>query len=166
MKTDGPETWPRVVEALQPLRDAGYLTRVENNETYIHGPVTVIGTGNTALDMVAPVANRDYFFDAPLAKLDSPQMKDVTRLISPISSTNFAATVGNIAEDDEELLDDEQLEALRTQIATAKERNIGVRYWGTPGWPVRTRNLVWRILLKEGVALLNADDLIAPGEFF
>lgn len=116
--------------------------------------------------MVAPVADRDYFFDAPLAILDSLGMKDVTRLISPIASTNFAATVGQIKGDSEDILDQEQLEALRKQIAAAKERKIGVRYWGTPGWPVRTRNLVWRTLLKEGVALLNADDLAALGEYF
>ncbi|KAL1957023.1 hypothetical protein VTO42DRAFT_6400 [Malbranchea cinnamomea] len=166
LKTDGHKTWPRVVEALQPLRDAGYLTRVENNETYIPGPVTVIGTGNTPLDLVAPVADRDYFFDAPLAELDSPKFKDITRLISPIASTSFARAVGDLSGDDEEFLDTKQLETIRSQISTAKERNIGARYWQTPGWPIRLRNAVWRTLLREGVALLNVDDLEATEEYF
>lgn len=90
----------------------------------------------------------------------------MTRLISPIASTNFATTVGKLKGDEGDILDNEQLEAIRSQIATAEERNIGARYWGTPGWPVRTRNLIWRILLEEEVALLNADDLAAPGENF
>lgn len=166
LKTDGPKTWARVIDALQPLRDAGYLARVKGSKTFIPGPVTVIGTGNTALDLVAPIKDRDYFFDAPLANLDDPEFQGVNGLISPIASTNFADAVGKVNGDGEEPLNATQLETVRKQLGVAKERNIGGRYWGTPEWPIRKRNEVWRSLLKEGVTLLNADDMKVVGEYF
>ncbi|GAA86181.1 similar to An07g03410 [Aspergillus luchuensis IFO 4308] len=163
LKTSGPETLNAVISALQPLRDQGYLTTLKDNSTITTGPVTVIGTGNTPLDMVGPVADRDYFYDAPLEALAEPEYADITDLISPIASTNFAAAVGPVKG---EKLSDKQIKALREQIQTAEERGIGARYWGTPYYPIRTRNFVWRTLLEEGVGLLNADDLDAVVEYF
>ncbi|KAF3396112.1 Ubp5-interacting protein [Penicillium rolfsii] len=159
VKTSGHETFQAVIEALKPLREKGYLTTLEGGKTLTNGPVTVIGTGNTPLDMVAPIANRDYFFDAPLSRLNDAKYAEVTGLVSPIASTNFEEAVGKITGDTDPILNDDQLKALRVQIATAEKRGIGARYWNTPSWPVRRRNLVWRTLLREGVALLNADDL-------
>jgi hypothetical protein len=163
LKTAGPETWPHVVEALQPLRDAGYLTTLQNNKTLIPGAVTVIGTGNMPLNLVAPVANRDYFIDG---QLDSPVFADLTPLIAPFASASFRDTLGNVNSDTDTPLNSSQLATLRDQIATAKSKGIGVRYWETPDWPIRRRNEVWRTLLREGVTLLNADDLDAVGKFF
>ncbi|KAK2733697.1 hypothetical protein FQN57_001977 [Myotisia sp. PD_48] len=164
VKTSGREAWPHIVKALKPLRDQGYLTTLKDNTTLTKGPVTVIGTGGTPLELVAPVANRDYFIDGPLADLKDKE--EFTSLLSPIASTSFEDTVGDFNADTENPLNSTQLSAIREQIKTAKERGIGVRYWGTPGWPVRLRNELWRVLLKEGVTLLNADDLEATGKFF
>ncbi|RAH77633.1 hypothetical protein BO86DRAFT_450848 [Aspergillus japonicus CBS 114.51] len=100
LKTSGPETLDAVIKALEPLRARGYLTTLKDNSTITEGPVTVIGTGNTPLDLVGPVANRDYFFDAPLDRLDEDQFADVTGLISPIASTNFVAAVGSLSHSD------------------------------------------------------------------
>lgn len=161
MKTSGPETFQAVIDALEPLRQKGYLTTVKDGKTITDGAVTVIGTGETPLDMVAPVKDRDYFFDAPLADLNDPKYSDITGLVSPIASTDFEAAVGKITVDTDPILNDDQLRVLRDQIATANKRGIGARYWNTPYWPVRQRNLVWRALLREGVTLLNADDLDA-----
>lgn len=166
MKTSGPETFQAVIEALEPLRQKGYLTTVKGGESITPGAVTVIGTGETPLNMVAPVKDRDYFFDAPLAELNDPKYSDITNLVSPIASTDFEAVVGKIAIDTEPILEDHQIRPLRDQIATAKQRGIGARYWNTPYWPIRQRNLVWRTLLREGVALLNADDLDAVTKEF
>jgi hypothetical protein len=161
VKTAGPETFKAVIEALGPLREKGYLTTLKGGQTITNGAVTIIGTGETPLDMVAPVKDRDYFFDAPLANLTDRKYKDITGLVSPIASTDFAAAVGKITVDTDPILAEDQLQALRDQITTAKKRGIGARYWNTPVWPVRQRNLVWRTLLREGVTLLNADDLDA-----
>jgi hypothetical protein len=166
VKTSGPETFQAVIAALQPLREKGYLTTVKDGKTVTNGPVTVIGTGETPFDMVAPIKDRDYFFDAPLAKLNDPQYAGVTGVISPVASTDFQKAVGKITVDTDPILSEDQLKALRDQIATANERGIGARYWNTPYFPIRTRNLVWRTLLREGVILLNADDLAAAAAYF
>lgn len=166
VKTSGHETFQAVIKALEPLRRKGYLTTLKGGKTVETGPVTIIGTGDTPLDMVLPVKDRDYFFDAPLASLSEAKYAKVDHTVSPIASTNFVAAVGQVTIDTEPVLRDDQLKALRAQISLAKQRGIGARYWNTPNWPVRQRNLVWRTLLQEGVGLLNADDLDAVTSFF
>ncbi|KAM5453586.1 hypothetical protein MaudCBS49596_002789 [Microsporum audouinii] len=161
VKNSGEKAWPHIVKALQPLRDANYLTKIQNNETMVPGAVTVIGTGGTPLSQVVSVADRDYFYDGPLKDLTG-----FTSLISPIASTSLMEVVGEITSDGENPLNSTQLEAIRDQIKMAKTKGIGVRYWETPGWPIRVRNELWRTLWKEGVALLNADDVHAAKEFF
>ncbi|RAK98935.1 uncharacterized protein BO80DRAFT_427038 [Aspergillus ibericus CBS 121593] len=162
VKTSGPETFQAVIEALQPLREKGYLTTLRNNDTVIPAPITVIGTGNTPLDMVGPVADRDYFWDAPLHALQESKYADIDGLISPIASTNFEAVVGPLRGE----MSEDQRGFLREQIQVAGERGIGARYWGTPYWPIRVRDSVWRVLVEEEVLLLNADDLDAVGRVF
>ncbi|KAH8423568.1 uncharacterized protein LDX57_001328 [Aspergillus melleus] len=167
LKTSGPKTLEAVTAALQPLREKGYLTALKSNKTITHGPITVIGTGNTPLNLIGPVADRDIFFDAPLHALNQPEYAGVTSLISPIASTSFKRAVGALnSSDDNAILSEEQLDSLRSQIRTAKKRGIGARYWETPYYPIWARNAVWRTLLQEGVALLNADDLDAVSEYF
>ena len=51
VKTDGLTTWPYVVQALQPLREKGWLTKV-NGTNVIKGPITVVGTGNSFLQFI------------------------------------------------------------------------------------------------------------------
>ncbi|EEP78991.1 conserved hypothetical protein [Uncinocarpus reesii 1704] len=146
IKTDGVETWRQVSKELQPLRDLGYLTTVEAGSRSA-GPVTVIGTGNTPLNLVEELTTRDYFYDAPLADLH--RLENITSLISPMASTSFKRAVGAVDSDEEDLLSSDQLETLRSQINVAKSRGIGARYWETPSWPIRKRNEIWRVLLKE-----------------
>ncbi|CAG7925534.1 unnamed protein product [Penicillium olsonii] len=166
VKTSGVETFKAVIAALKPLREKGYLTTVKDGKTITNGPVTVIGTGETPLDLVAPVKDRDYFFDAPLAELTDAKYADITGIVSPVASTDFQKAVGKITRDTDPILGDAQLQTLRDQISTANERGIGARYWNTPYFPIRARNLVWRTLLREGVILLNADDLDAVTALF
>ncbi|KAI5280927.1 Altered inheritance of mitochondria protein 6, partial [Ascosphaera aggregata] len=169
MKTPGEETWDAVYKSLDPLRRAGYLTTVKDNSTLTRGPVTVIGTGNTPLDRVASSAERDIFFDGPVGRLAE---SDITNMISPIASGSLRLAVGQVnanataATNEGNPFSEKQLGRLRKQIAEAKERGIGVRYWDTPEWPVRVRNAVWRVLVDEGVALLNTDDLDGLKEYF
>ncbi|KAL2866261.1 uncharacterized protein BJX67DRAFT_356072 [Aspergillus lucknowensis] len=166
-KTSGPETFEAVIAALEPLREKGYLTTLKNNKTLTEGPVTVIGTGNTPYDMVGPVGDRDYFYDGPLATLSEAENAGITSLISPIASTSFSSAVGELSlGDSQAVLSDEQLDTLRSQISFAKEKGILARYWDTPAYPIRARNLLWMTLLDEGVGLLNADDLAAAAEYF
>ena len=58
-------------------------------------------------------------------------------------------------------LNSTQLTLLRQQVKIAHGKGIGLRYWDQPGWPVSTRNAIWRTLKNEGVDLINVDDLAA-----
>ncbi|KAJ5775511.1 uncharacterized protein N7511_000522 [Penicillium nucicola] len=152
VKTSGAETFKAVIAALEPLRAKGYLTTVKDGKAVTNGAVTVIGTGETPLDMVAPVNDRDYFFDAPLADLNDPKYANITGVVSPVASTDFNKAVGKITVDTDPILSEDQLQTLRAQIATANERGIGARYWNTPGFPIRTRNLAGAALVRRGFA--------------
>ncbi|KAF1991162.1 hypothetical protein K402DRAFT_443930 [Aulographum hederae CBS 113979] len=169
LKTDGPTTWPYVLEALEPLRSGGWLTTY-NGSAVIPGAVTVIGTGNTPFSYFAASPGtssspRFTFFDAPLAKLNSPDYSNITAAISPIASTDFSASFGEVvdvtAAGGEGPLNSTQLDILRSQIGDAHAKGIGARYWDTPGFPIGTRNAIWRVLIDEGSDLINVDDLEA-----
>lgn len=150
---------PFILEALKPLRDAGYLTTYYSNGTTVPSAVTVIGTGNSPLDLVKALDPRDYFFDGPLANLSGGDFKPA---LSPIASTDFAVAVGwnglgTIPVD--------QLTKVLKLIDDAHALGIQARFWDTPGWPVSARNSVWQMLLDSGADWLNADDVKAASEF-
>lgn len=165
VKTEGETTFPYVVEALQPLRSAGYLSYY-NGTAVTQGPVTVIGTGNTPLNQVQNIGNvthpRDYFYDAPIPTLGTT-FSNITADVSPIASTDFAVQFGNVRN---ETFNATQLSLLESQIATAHAKGIAVRYWDQPGWPISTRNAIWRTLWNAGVDLLNVDDLEGVANFW
>jgi hypothetical protein len=50
-KNDRHAIWPVLLEQLQPFRDQNWLTYHDGDEMY-HGPLTVVGTGNTPLELV------------------------------------------------------------------------------------------------------------------
>ncbi|OCK82107.1 hypothetical protein K432DRAFT_293936, partial [Lepidopterella palustris CBS 459.81] len=102
------------------------------------------------------------FYDAPLPLL-STTFSNITRSDAPIASTDFAAQFGEVVA---ETFNDTQLSLLRTQVSAAHAKGIKVRYWDQPGWPIGTRNAVWRTLLDEGVDLLNVDDLRGAAGFW
>ena len=160
LKTAGNITFPAAIQALQPLRDAGYLTTF-NGTGVTPGPVTVIGTGNTPLDQVQGVSPRDYFYDANLAMLGTT-LTNITSDVSPIASAQFSRFIGSI---NGTTFNDTQLATLRDHLETAASRGIKGRYWDTPAWPISTRNAVWKTLIEEGVGLLNADDLAEAAGF-
>lgn len=50
---------------------------------------------------------------------------------------------------------------IRGHIRGARQRNLKVRYWDTPIWPISLRNHVWHVLVKEGADVLSVDDVAA-----
>jgi hypothetical protein len=72
------------------------------------------------------------------------------------ASTSFTKSIGRIWGS---RLTQEQLQLIRGQIRGAHQRGLKVRYWGLPAWPIGLRNHVWHILMREGVDMLNVDDL-------
>ena len=135
-------------------RNAGYLS-CTNGTNFTSGAITVIGTGNTPLNLVQPLPSRDYFWDAPIPTLNST-FPNITSLVSSIASTDFAANFGPVLGTS---LNEAQLALLRAQVKTAHGKGIMLRYWDQPGWPTSTRNGIWRQLTEEGVDLINADDV-------
>ncbi|KAE9969579.1 hypothetical protein EG328_006792 [Venturia inaequalis] len=168
LKTDGPTTWPAVLSALAPLHDAKYLTTTDGKTT-TRRAVTAIGTGNTPKgyflpqDPATPSSPRFTFLDAQLSTLNTSAGINVTSVITPIASAQFSAQFGKVVTEGLNLT---QVELLRSQVSYAKSRGIGARYWDQPGWPLGTRNVIWRALLEEGVALLNVDDLEGAADFW
>jgi hypothetical protein len=122
VKSPGETTWPYVVQGLQPLRDAGYLTTYDATGV-TPGAVTVIGTGNTPLDQIQNEKSRDYFYDASIPLLETT-FSNITSDISPIASADFAAVFGTI---DGTKFNSTQLAILRSQVAMAKRKGILIR---------------------------------------
>ncbi|TCD61318.1 hypothetical protein EIP91_008646 [Steccherinum ochraceum] len=162
IKTDGVETLPFILQALQPLRAGGFLTTFANG-TLNTSAVTVIGTGNSPLEQVKALSPRDYFFDAPLTQLDDPSLNTTwDPTLSPIASTDYEVAVGwsgigNIS--------DAQLANLTKFVNDAHTRGIKARYWDTPAWPINARTNVWKVLMDNGADWLNVDDLEAASSF-
>lgn len=181
VKTQSSETWPLVVEQLSALRDKQYLRRYENG-VLKSGPITIVGTGNIASDQSAFTSTNvdptrpfdeyhDTFLDAPLASL--PQPADTlgkgkaiftqpdeaaqrwTNKTAYYASASFKTTIGSVVTG----FSPSQLSTLRTQIATAATLGLKSRYWDTPNWPVAYRDYLWSVLEREGVGVLNVNDL-------
>ena len=72
------------------------------------------------------------------------------------ASVAFGKAIGHLADG---RFSNHQLDVLRGQIRGAHKRGLKARYWDLPFWPISLRNHVWDVLVKEGVDLLNVDDL-------
>lgn len=167
VKTSGSSTWAKVLEQLEPLRQRDWLSYYSDGQVHTR-PITVVGTGNTPFeDIVANTTYRDYFFDAPLGKLTttspSSSSSPLDTLLPDYDATNsYYASVsinraigvpwfGNLGA--------EQIERIRDQVRAAHARGLKARYWDLPPWPVAARNHIWDLLVKEGVDMLNVDDV-------
>lgn len=150
------------MQALEPLRQRGYLTTFANG-TLTQGVITVVGTGNTPLDGIQALSPRDVFFDGPLTELADPSSNitwDAT--LAPLASTDYIPAVGwsgigNIT--------DAQRANITQFVGDAHARGIRARFWDTPAWPIHARNNIWRELLDDGADWLNADDIEAASKF-
>lgn len=91
---------------------------------------------------------------APAAGTTNTIQFDATN--SYYASTNLTEAVGPVLQG---RFTDKQLAKVRAQVKAAADRGLKSRYWGTPLWPISTRNYVWRTLMDEGVDILNVDDL-------
>lgn len=162
VKADGESTWPLLMEQLQPLREGGYLTYFDGSGL-VQRPITVVVSGDAPFHYIEDTTFRDVFYDAPLDKLhfspeSSPDFEDsrYSTSNSYYASVNFRESIGSLPTSQ---LSQAQLAKVRNQIRVAHERGLKVRYWDTPKWPTGLRNYVWRVLVQEGVDILNVDDL-------
>ena len=188
-KQKDPQLWPRVLDALQPLRERGWLSYV-NGSQKIEGPITVVASGEAKFDSVQNAnPHSDVFFDAPLnefwdeqsqgphplsasSSIGDPSLPTNTiyaTILNPAAYTTlnsyyvscqYPKHVGLPWSGE---ITDGQLKLIRGQIKGAQKRGLKVRYWDTPFWPIGLRNKVWNTLLKEAVDILNVDDLKGAG---
>lgn len=166
VKDDPSKTWPVVLEHLQPLREQGYLSRHEimlsSNQTFWPGPITVVGTGNILRRRDVNMASKyweqyhDVFLDAPLDQLTQPEFQ-----LEEHENEFYTASVSLWRALGLVLLgfSNSQISKLREQIRLAKRMNLLSRYWELPHWPISRRNYVWKVLVEEGIDLLNAGDI-------
>ncbi|KAI1267321.1 hypothetical protein F5Y18DRAFT_379882 [Xylariaceae sp. FL1019] len=148
-KTSDTATLDAVVSAIDPLRQAGYLSRIENGQL-VEGAVTVVASGSYPAARIMSgdgVPNFDVFCDAPLAALPNT---NYTAQNSYYASADFQAVVGDPSS---ATLTTAEINTINTQVAQAHERGLIVRYWNLPG------DYVWEPLEQLNVDLLNADDL-------
>lgn len=79
-----------------------------------------------------------------------------TPLNSYYASVQFRKAVGRIWRG---RLSPRQMGIIRGQVRGAHRRGLKARYWDLPAWPLGLRDHVWDVLVKEGVDVLNVDDL-------
>ncbi|TGJ85554.1 hypothetical protein E0Z10_g3204 [Xylaria hypoxylon] len=177
--------WPLLIQQLEPLRQRRFLTRYEEvysggfveRQTLWPAPLIVVGSGELSLtSLVETYPNSTYhdtFLDAPLQTLPDvnrfwsgnastyPVLSWGRTLYRPedsyYSSVSFKQTIGSVMLG----FSASQLNKLRTQIHTAQKSGLVSRYWDTPSWPINYRDYIWKVLTREGVGVLNVDDVKA-----
>lgn len=174
VKTEANSTYDRLVRYLQPLIAKNYLLYVDldTNQLYT-GPITITLTGNhPLLEYLHAHTNRLYtFVDAPLELWfrKSANTSPYTHL-SRVASTLLRLLMAehpDVFGDSQMLTTGEVLETERKFLVPVLRQIAGqpdtqmhlLRLWDLPGWPVATRNALYKNLVAMGVGLLNVDDL-------
>lgn len=154
LKTEGNSTYKKVVEDLEPLRKAGYLTRYEAGKV-IPGPLLIIGTGNSPAAVIAATTSRAIFLDCPLGAaitkgFDAPDGThyDYNKTLCGIASVDFGSLVPGFTGVDNAT--DAQRQNLTTAINAAHSLGIKTRLWDTPQWPTYARDSINKLLLTLG----------------
>ncbi|KAF5588551.1 uncharacterized protein FSUBG_11471 [Fusarium subglutinans] len=175
VKDDPVKTWPLVLQQLGPLRDLRYLSchdrTMGTNQTFWPGPITILGTGNIikrrdiniGTDLEEWQQRHDTFLDAPLHLLTETGFVQSKEFYGPYELENefytasapFNKAIGSARTG----FSTQQMETLRDQLRSAKLRNLKSRLWGLPDWPRGHRDYVWKVLVQEGIDLLNANDI-------
>ncbi|KAI1172167.1 hypothetical protein F4777DRAFT_590726 [Nemania sp. FL0916] len=148
-KTSDSGTLDAVVAALDPLRQAGYLSRLENG-VLVKKAITVVASGSAPFDRISigdGVPNRDVFYDANLGALGGAMY---TAQDSYVASADFQAVIGSASSPS---LTTAQMNTITAQVNQAHGKGLVARYWNLPG------EYLWEPLKALGVDLLNADDM-------
>ncbi|KAB2573656.1 hypothetical protein BFW01_g10174 [Lasiodiplodia theobromae] len=137
------------------FRGLGWLTRWDREKNKrVPGLLTIVATGDAPFEEIAAAPDGDVFYDAPLEKLATDDRYNASN--SYYASASLSTLVGKIGLGHS--LSDAQMEELKSAVGFAKEKDLMVRAWDIPKWPVATRNKIWEQLLEAGVDVLNLDD--------
>ncbi|KAI1385299.1 uncharacterized protein F4822DRAFT_432147 [Hypoxylon trugodes] len=148
-KTSDTETLDAVVKALQPLRDGGYLSHLEEGK-FVEKQITVVASGSAPFDRIDSgdgVPNRDVFYDAKVDQWDAKY----TSSNSYYASADFESAIGSPGSADD--FNEDEKSKVQSQVENAHSAGLKVRYYNLPG------DYMWEPLASLGVDRLNADDM-------
>jgi hypothetical protein len=162
--------WPYVLQALEPLLKAGYLTTYDTTTTtWTRGPLTIIGTGNTPLSHVYYSTTRIIFYDGPLrrlgrsARIPNSPCGPATKIqfdasICPMASAELPAWahVGLGLRPSPNAV----VKWMKRRTQEAKLRGIKSRWWGAANKPAWLRRRMWALMKEAETDWINADDLV------
>ncbi|CAJ2509753.1 Uu.00g056530.m01.CDS01 [Anthostomella pinea] len=151
-KSKDDETLDAVVKALDPLRQADYLSKVVDGK-FQEKQVTVVASGDAPFDRISKfdgIPGKDVFYDAKLTDLDK---EDYNTLNSYWASAQFGKAARGDVEN--QRLSGDQTGKIEAQVKAAHDKGLKVRYWDLPG------DYIWEQLSALGVDRLNADDMSA-----
>lgn len=152
---DPSAVWRALQIHLITFREFGWLTHWDREQNKrITRPLTIVVTGDALFGDVTASPHSDVFYDAPLEKLATDSRYNASN--SYYTSASLAALVGNIGLG--RSLNGAQINKLEDATGLAKEKGLISRIWGTPSWPIGTRNRVWEQMLEVGVDVLNVDE--------
>ncbi|CAI6100498.1 unnamed protein product [Clonostachys chloroleuca] len=154
-KSHPEKTWSLLMRELEPLRRSMLLTSYVSNQKIIR-PITVVVTGDIPahlLNQDESAESRDVFLDAPLSNVHSGLYDAANSHWASMSLTKLVGRVSSSG------LSSLQLAKIRSQVQSAHDHGLKVRFWKLPTWPIGLRNKIWASLREEGVDILNTDDL-------
>ncbi|KAL8816449.1 MAG: hypothetical protein Q9223_004544 [Gallowayella weberi] len=110
-------------------------------------------------ELTTPAEEQRWASDSDMGQgmTGAPESPDAyTTENSIYASVSFTQAIGHVLFGK---LSNSQMNLIRGHIRGAHRRGLKVRYWELPFWPIGLRNYVWDVLVKEGVDILNVDDL-------
>lgn len=176
VKDNATATWPLILKQLEPFRERGFLRRYDlshGEDTPItFAPLIVVGSGATRLNSYGEEwyhDSRDAFLDAPLMEVwrhsghwwgnrsDNPlvDQRPYNLLNSYYASTSFKEEIGSVVFG----FNDKQMKYIQWHILETKRSGLLSRYYDIPEWPPVYRDFIWETLTREGVGMLNVDDI-------
>ncbi|KAK2005827.1 hypothetical protein LZ32DRAFT_596551 [Colletotrichum eremochloae] len=186
VKTNPTDTWPLLINQLEPFRKRQSLTRFEHIETspgniteqgIWPGPITVVGTGLLDRATFFDQKHRSYadygtyhdtFIDAPLSTLAQDNgfsrplgqiASDLSQLWSANDAYYASASFKTTIGSVRTGFTQKQRNKVKAQVQAARRSGLKSRYWDIPDWPIGYRDYIWRVLTEEHVDMLNVDDL-------
>ncbi|PLN80992.1 hypothetical protein BDW42DRAFT_194023 [Aspergillus taichungensis] len=175
------DAWPYLVAQLADLRANGYLTESNGSRVVVPAPVTVVVTGVDAASINEMTV--DYhpdteegeslfppyiFFETRLAQVSpaaNHEAGEKDEEESPIQQQRLHSATSNFQRDilghshcsRRFSLTQTQIDRVRSQVEAAHRRGLPVRVTHLPGGSKRQRRRIWRLLVREGVDLVDVD---------
>ncbi|KAH7377471.1 PLC-like phosphodiesterase [Cadophora sp. MPI-SDFR-AT-0126] len=159
-----------VLTANETYRDVFFDAPLDTMWEPTHSTLSLPGAGNSPLsppspdidiitpseDIPSPSSSSSHSKDLGQGLSGTTPTSSFTNLNSYYASVSLRKSIGTIWRG---RLSPKQLDIIRGQIRGAHRRGLKARYWDLPAWPLGLRDYVWEVLVKEGVDVLNVDDL-------